>query len=320
MQFKTIVLFSCLATVAMATTTTKLRMMDHTGLTGEQRAALDELMKRVLPKIKEDWVKDELYVLKFLRAKNFNVDDAELYFIGHLFWREDNKMSAILTEDFSDLKKDFPYKFDGHDKQGRPLLIMDFGSWDLDGAAERGQIDRVLRYYDRMLDEAEHKLLDLQHQGKNVTQFVWFLNQDNKASVSLAAARAYWHSATVYEKQHPGSGARMVLINSPSLFSSAMSAIRPLLSQDTNDIFDNYADEKEWKPILLDWADPDQLSPSYGGTGVKAKFWPGGRNGSVILLLAHNPVSRIGFATPGFCGSGFLWVFGVSNLLENPNG
>ncbi|OXA38744.1 Protein real-time [Folsomia candida] len=164
-MFKKIVLLSCLATVAMATSG-KLRTEDHTRLTGEQRAALDELMRRVLPKIKEDWVKDELYVLKFLRAKNFNVDDAELFFLAHLSWRDDNKMKSILTEDFSDMKKNFPYKLDGYDKQGRPLLIMDFGDWDLDGAAERGEIDRVLRYYDRMLEEAEQKVLDLQHQGK----------------------------------------------------------------------------------------------------------------------------------------------------------
>ncbi|OXA39747.1 SEC14-like protein 2 [Folsomia candida] len=274
-MFKTIVLLSCLATVAMVTST-KLRTEDHTRLTGEQRAALDELMRRVLPKIKEDWVKDELYILKFLRAKNFNVDDAELYFLAHLSWRDDNRMRSILTEDFSDMKKDYPYKLDGYDKQGRPLLITDFGEWDLDRAAERGEIDRVLRYYDRMLEEAEQKVLDLQHQGKNITQFTWLMNQDNKATVSFAIARCYWHSANTYEKQHPGASSRVVFINSPSLFSPAMSAMRPLLSQETNDIFDNYGDEKEWKPILLDLVDPEQLPPSYGGTkGGKPKVLVG---------------------------------------------
>lgn len=61
------------------------------------------------------------------------------------------------------------------------------------------------------------------------------------------------------------------LFLAPSLFTPVMSALRPMLSEQTNDIFDNYADETEWKPVLLDLVDPSQLPPSYGGTKGKPK-------------------------------------------------
>ncbi|XP_035700722.1 SEC14-like protein 2 [Folsomia candida] len=113
------------------------------------------------------------------------------------------------------------------------------------------------------------------------------MNQDNKATVSFAAARCYWHAPSVYEKHHPGSSAKTMFINSPSLFSPVMSAMRPLMSQDTNEIMDNYGDENEWKPLLLDWVDPEQLPPSYGGTkGVK------GGKGKILVGTFHGDANK----------------------------
>lgn len=48
---------------------------------------------------------------------------------------------------------------------------MDFGKWDINKAAQKGELDRVLRYFDRMMEEAEMEVAKMQSSGKNVTQW-----------------------------------------------------------------------------------------------------------------------------------------------------
>jgi hypothetical protein len=58
------------------------------------------------------------------------------------------------------------------------VLLMDFGKWDVRKSVDAGKLDRLLRYFDKMLDEAEMKVLEMQSMGKNVTQWLWLVDQD----------------------------------------------------------------------------------------------------------------------------------------------
>jgi hypothetical protein len=58
----------------------------------------------------------------------------------------------------------------------------------------------------------------------------------------------------------------------PSIFNSVMNAVRPIMSKKTNDIFKTFGEESEWKGIVNELVDPNQLPPSYGGTkGTKKR-------------------------------------------------
>lgn len=52
------------------------------------------------------------------------------------------------------------------------MIQFDFGKWDLNKAVDSGKLDRLIRYYDKMLDEATMKVIDLQAQGHNVSQWI----------------------------------------------------------------------------------------------------------------------------------------------------
>ncbi|OXA64754.1 retinal-binding protein [Folsomia candida] len=174
-------------------------------------------------------------------------------------------MQNILKENFSDLEKDFPYTIQGKDKEGRPLLLMDFGKWDINKAAQKGELDRVLRYFDRMMEEAEMEVAKMQSSGKNVTQWTWLVNQERTAHVNLPSARFYWYTANVLEQNHPAMASKLFLLNSPPVFNVVMKSVRPIMPSFSNDIFRMYGDESEWKNQVLDLVDASQLPPSYGG-------------------------------------------------------
>lgn len=55
-----------------------------------------------------------------ITAKNLNVAQAETMLMQHLRWRQQNKIDAILEENFSDMESDFPYEMDTYDVKGQP--------------------------------------------------------------------------------------------------------------------------------------------------------------------------------------------------------
>jgi len=50
------------------------------------------------------------------------------------------------------------------------------------------------------------------------------------------------------------------------IFNSVMGVVRPIMSQQTNEIFKTFGDKKEWKGIVDELVDPNQLPGAYGGT------------------------------------------------------
>lgn len=80
-------------------------------------------------------------------------------------------MDNVLKEDWSDFRKEYKYWIDGVDKEGRPILIIDVGEWDLRKASVTGQAKRLGRYIDSIYEEINEKVRTMRLvEGKNVTQ------------------------------------------------------------------------------------------------------------------------------------------------------
>jgi len=100
---KSLLLSVFLICVSLVITANCYSYEEDTRLTKSQAAALATLKKSVVPKLKRDFEKDDIYLLQFLRAKNFDPKKAEQYLLSESQWRTDYKMDSIHTEDFSDM-------------------------------------------------------------------------------------------------------------------------------------------------------------------------------------------------------------------------
>lgn len=52
------------------------------------------------------------------------------------------------------------------------VVYIKFGEWDVRRSVVTGQLNRAMRYIDKMLDDGYRHVLKLQEQGKNATQYV----------------------------------------------------------------------------------------------------------------------------------------------------
>jgi hypothetical protein len=253
-----------------AASTVAITFEQDTKLTKTQAQAFDKYKSRVLPKLTEDYQKEDHFLLRYLKAKNFDVQKGEDYILTDMKWRRDYKMDTIHNEDWSDMEKEYTMRVEGNDRDGRPLVIWELGDWDLRKAALAGKMDRVVRWTLKNWDMGMVKVRELQHQGKNITRWTMVLDLKNinpVTNVNPASLPYYISVSPSYHGHFPGLGDHIYLLNTPGIFQAVLGAVRPLLDDETRDHLKVHGkNEAQWLPILKQRVDLDQLPKRYGGT------------------------------------------------------
>ena len=106
-------------------------------------------------------------MLRFLRARDFNVEKAREMLSQSLIWRKKHGVDKILSEyELPAVVKDyFPGGWHLHDREGRPLFILRLGQMDVKGliksVGEEGLTKLTLHVCEeglRLTEEASHRL------------------------------------------------------------------------------------------------------------------------------------------------------------------
>ena len=98
-------------------------------------------------------VYDDLYLLRFLRARKFDLEKTMLMFKNFLEWREKEKVDDIRENfDFTEMfevKKFYPHSYHKTDKSGRPIYIEMISKVNLDELFKVTTEERMTKYYIR---------------------------------------------------------------------------------------------------------------------------------------------------------------------------
>jgi len=239
-------------------------------LTFQQKLTLDKFKKRMVGRLPHEYMKQDIYLIRWLRARNFNIDQSEAMLNENIKWRKANKMDSILQEDWSEFHEKYPYYLDTTSKDGSPILSGNFGDWDIRGIALAGRMPHLIRYLVKGMEDAVTLVRKMQDQGKNVTQFDFLVNMDNYNIVQhgcLQCVSFYLALINNYENYYPGFANRIALFNTPPVFEVVLRVIRPIMSQITRQSLRVYGQDKgQWNKALWAIADKSQLTPEYGGT------------------------------------------------------
>ncbi|ODM90086.1 SEC14-like protein 2 [Orchesella cincta] len=142
-------------------------------LTLRQKNALDKFRQTVEPILKESYMKQDTYLIQWLRARNFDIHSAEQMLRANLKWRKENGIDYIENEDWSDMISDFHATMDTYDKTGRPVGVIDIYDWDIRRAVIQGKAPRLLRYIVWLVENVTTQVYQRQEKlGMNVTQVV----------------------------------------------------------------------------------------------------------------------------------------------------
>ncbi|ODN05694.1 SEC14-like protein 2 [Orchesella cincta] len=220
-------------------------------LTPSHRASLEKFKQAVSPILPYDYMKEDIYLVKWMQAQGFSARKAEQMIREALKWRSENKIDT--WEDskvFSEFEKDYPIFIDGSSKEGFPIVESYFGDWNVRSIALQGKMKQLILYSLRGIERATTKLRERQAQGKNVTQWILLLK----------------HGRVQHYQSSLSSLPTFVFGISPDSFEIVLNLIRPIMSPPTRASLKVFSSNKaEWKPYLDNLIDPAEISDWFDG-------------------------------------------------------
>lgn len=169
-------------------------------------------------------------LLRFLRARDFNVEKASQMLQETLNWRRDNNVDQMLDEykQPSVVSKHFPGGWHHSDKDGRPLYILRLGHMDVKGLlksiGEEVLLKLALQICEeglQLIEQATNKL------GKPVLNWSLLCDLDGLSMRHLwrPGVKALLNIIEVVERNYPETLGRVFIVRAPRVFPIAWTIV-----------------------------------------------------------------------------------------------
>ncbi|CAG7785370.1 unnamed protein product [Allacma fusca] len=242
-------------------------------LSPEEINEVKELKQRVqdlIPHLRDEYHKHDVHFVRYVRARDHNVEKAAEMFRKTINWRlandVDHCLDKILPTNFN---LDYPLHYTGRDKDGDVVGVLRVGKFDLRKNLDAGYRKEFMIYGMQSFDFGTNVTKsistndDYRFQTNIIAdmdgfQFGQFLSKE-AIELSLDIVR-------MLESNYPECLKSMVIVNAPKIFEILWALIRPLLTARSISKISIYGSNKEkWKVKLRDEIDPDSLPSEYGG-------------------------------------------------------
>ncbi|GBL81272.1 SEC14-like protein 2 [Araneus ventricosus] len=237
----------------------------------EEEEAIKELKLRLQDEMKSEYLKDESMFLRFLRARQCNLNKAEDMLRNHIQWREKNDIDHIDTYKPPEVSKHFPMSLIAFSKAGNPVRYLNFGNMDAKGLLKSVKKNDCIKSVVKELESDVQKMKQLNKMtGKNVDKWIYIFDFDNytfakathKPTVQMLA-----YLMMTYEAHYPERLKKAYIINASIYFTLLFSVVKPLFTGATLSKISIFGKEG-WKEDLLQHVDAKELPAFLGGTRV----------------------------------------------------
>ncbi|TNM86158.1 hypothetical protein fugu_008429, partial [Takifugu bimaculatus] len=214
--------------------------------------------------------KDE-HILRFLRARDFNMDKAREILCQSLTWRKQHQVDYLL-ETWSSPQVLQDYYTGGwhhHDKDGRPLYILRLGHMDTKGLVRALGEESLLRH---VLSINEEGLRRCEENTKVFGQPIscWTCLVDleglNMRHLWRPGVKALLRIIEVVEANYPETLGRLLILRAPRVFPVLWTLVSPFIDENTRKKFLIYAGNDYQGPGgLVDYIDKEVIPDFLGG-------------------------------------------------------
>lgn len=246
----------------------------HPGnLSSEQQSALDkfraELRRRKLLGEGALPAYLEVQLLRFLRARNFDVAAAAEMYSKSEAWKREIGLDRLCRE-FNFEERDLVAKhgwcmyFHKTDRLGRPIFIQDLSGIDPARVFQHTTPDRIMQHFAVTLEKAVRERYDActEHAGHLVDDNYMVLNLQGLSLGTFWSMRQQLQQLlAILDDNFPELSGRVQIINAPSLFTTVWACIKGWLPPQTaekinicgsnykNDVL-RFVDEDKWPAYL----------------------------------------------------------------------
>ncbi|KAI6240133.1 SEC14-like protein 1 family protein [Aphelenchoides fujianensis] len=208
-------------------------------------------------------------LLRFLRAREFDVHRARDMVINSLLWRKQHNIDKLLHEFVPPpvLLKHFPGAWHHHDKEGRPLFVLRLGQMDVKGILRSCGLEAVVKY---TLSVCEQGLLKTAEATKNLGKPIsaWTLLVDLEG----LGVRHLWRPGVqallkiieTVERHYPECMGLVLISRAPRMFPVLWTLISPFIDENTRKKFMINSNEHV-KDELKKYIDEEYLPDFVGG-------------------------------------------------------
>ncbi|PWN94129.1 CRAL/TRIO domain-containing protein, partial [Acaromyces ingoldii] len=213
-------------------------------------------------------------LLRFLRARDWNVQHAFKMYSDTIKWRKDVDLPSMMQGSFDFEERDkvaaggWKMYFHGTDKFHRPIFVQDLAGLNTTEVFTHTTPDRVINFFACMLEDA------VQRRYRACTSRVRRLCVDdnfmilNVAGIGMGTFWAFKGQLQqllgILDTNFPELSGRVQIINAPWLFSTIWSYIKGWLPVNTAEKIDIVG--TDFKAKLLEFIDEEQLPSSIGGS------------------------------------------------------
>ncbi|KAG8189378.1 hypothetical protein JTE90_021881 [Oedothorax gibbosus] len=154
--------------------------IENKSMTVEEKKAVEELRRRFVNELKQEYLKDDNMFLRFLRARDYNLNKAEDMLRNHLQWREKLDIDNIDTYSPPEVTKYFPLSLVCFSKDGNPVRYISFGTMDAKGLLKSTPKKDSLKAVVQQLEfDIKRMKQNNKLTGQNVDQWIYIFDFEN---------------------------------------------------------------------------------------------------------------------------------------------
>ncbi|KAG9350393.1 hypothetical protein JZ751_026752 [Albula glossodonta] len=214
--------------------------------------------------------KDE-HILRFLRARDFNIDKAREILCQSLTWRKQHQVDYLL-ETWNSPQVLHDYYTGGwhhHDKDGRPLYILRLGQMDTKGLVRALGEESLLRHVLSINEEGLRRCEEnTKVFGRPISCWTCLVDLEglNMRHLWRPGVKALLRIIEVVEANYPETLGRLLILRAPRVFPVLWTLVSPFIDENTRKKFLIYAGNDYQGPGgLVDYIDKEIIPDFLGG-------------------------------------------------------
>uniref|UniRef100_A0A672Z118 SEC14-like protein 2 n=1 Tax=Sphaeramia orbicularis TaxID=375764 RepID=A0A672Z118_9TELE len=238
-------------------------------LSPRQAEILTEFRERIQDILPHLPAQHDHYLLRWLRARSFNVHKSEAMIRKHLEFRRQMKVDTIISDWTPPevIEKFVSGGMCGYDKEGSPIWYDVIGPLDPKGlllsATKQDFLKTKIRHTEMLRRECDKQSEKLKKNIENIT-LIYDCEGLGLKHMWKPAIETYGEVLTMFEDNYPEGLKRVFLIKAPTIFPMAYNLIKHFLCEETRHKIIILG--SNWKEVLCKHIDAEQLPVVYGGT------------------------------------------------------